>query len=345
MFSNNKIYLFILILFSIFNSIQCNIYNYYEIRSKFLPAVNYSGGLCRVNDDTQMKLLSRNLSKGDPAFAKKISNILSRYAAYFAVSIYDEESGYTLNLNSNLIFHAASTYKAAILIALMRMDQQNKLALKDKILVENTFESIIDRSPYSLEDDLSEPDTVFSNIGEHVSIKDLLNIMIEKSSNLATNVLVKNIGAQLINDTLNELGSKIIVARGVSDHKAYADCINNVVNASELESLYKIIYNENKIDLVHRKIILDILEKNSETSRLPGKLPDDVKVAHKPGNTSQVFHDAGIIIPQTGSPYFITILTSKYKSRKKITQAIADVSLLVYQEVLKARHTAKTNNQ
>ena len=261
---------------------------------------------------------------------------MAKKTAYYAISVYDPDSGYKMSINPNLLFHAASTYKSAILVAVMRLDQDHILSLKDKITVDNEFKSIIDASTYALENDLSEPDMTFSQIGQEVSIMDLLNIMIEKSSNLATNVLLKHIGIEKVNQTLQILESKIVVARGISDDKAYADCINNLITAQDLESLYQSIYSD-KIDDKHRQITLEILEKNSETKKFHGKLPDTVKVAHKPGNTSKVFHDAGIIIPESGFPYFITILASQYKSEKKTTEAIADVSFLVYQEIIKAR--------
>jgi beta-lactamase class A len=330
------IFHYIIALYIAFATFQCSSSMYYEIRSQFLKPVKYTGGLCRVSDETQVKLLTQNLSTGNPAFVNKISKILAKQAAYFSVSLYDGQSGYTIRLNQDTLFHAASSYKTAILMAVMRMDQRRQLSINEKIYVKNQFESIVDGSSYALEDDKSEPDVTFSKIGEQVFVLDLLKVMIEKSSNLATNILLKYAGIDNINNALKEMGSGIVVARGVSDDKAYADCINNLVSARELEILYRLAYDD-KIDAAHRKTILEILEKSSDSDRLPGKLPEGVKVAHKPGNTSKVFHDAGIVIPKSGSPYFIAILTSQYKSEKKMSKAIADVSLLIYDEIIKAR--------
>jgi len=323
--------------FLFFFSFGCSRSQYYEIRAQFLRPVNYTGSLCRLSDETLQKFFTRKPAQGDPGFVREISRILGREVAWFAISVYDPDSGYTIQLNRDLAFHAASTYKAAILVALLRMDQEHALKISDKVLLENKFYSVVDSSLYQLGDDPDEPDETFTKIGKEVSIRSLLDIMIEKSSNLATNALVKHVGAEKINDTLKSLGLQITVVRGVSDDRAYYDCINNVVTAGRLETLYKIIFDETKLDRQHRKIALDILEKNTESNRLAGKLPPEVRVAHKPGNTSKVFHDAGIVVDDSTNPYYIAILTSGYRSEKKTAGAIAEVSRLVYEEILKAR--------
>jgi len=326
------------IFFHFFES--CTTMNYYEIRSMFLPSANYTGSICRVSDSTWTRILSPQIIASHPETERRVSRILAASTDVYGLSIYDPVSGYRLEWNSDLQFHAASTYKTAIFIAIMKMDQDKKTSVNDPIDVENNFQSIMDNSIFSVVDDPSEPDVLFSNIGNSVRIQELLSLMMEKSSNLATNLLIKNYGSKNINKVLRSIGSDIEVKRGVSDDKAYADCINNTVSAQQLENLYQLVFDAKVFDSLHQKQILEILKKNTETKILSANLPREALIAHKHGNTSKVFHDAGIIFPEpsgTTEPYFIAILTSGYRSEKKTSRMMARISKIIYDEVVKER--------
>lgn len=316
---------------------HCSMSQYYRVRSHFLPPVNYTGGLCQISTPVKDKLITQDILGDNRDLALKISQIMKKQTLYFAISVLDQVSGYSFSINRENIFHAASTFKTAILLAVMRMDQDHEVSIHDTIVIQNQFESIVDGSLYSLEDDSSDPDITFTQVGQSVTIKELLDIMIEKSSNLATNNLIKFISLDKINRKINSMGSGVKIVRGISDDKAYGECINNLISAHDLEHLYEIILDKRSLDDRHKQMIIEILKKSSEHDRLAGKLPPSAEIAHKPGNTSKVLHDSGIIIPESGDPYLITILASEYKSSARTAKAMGDVSLLVYEEIVKAR--------
>ena len=85
--------------------------------------------------------------------------------------------------------------------------------------------------------------------------------------------------------------------------------------------------------------MLDILHQQEFRNGIPGRLPREVRVAHKTGDISTIAHDAGIVYPANRKPYIIAILTEWDPDTSGRTATIATVS----QEVYKAL-TAEANN-
>ena len=64
--------------------------------------------------------------------------------------------------------------------------------------------------------------TLYPRIGESESIGELTRLMIVRSSNLATNILMEKIGTQNVNDFIQALGIEgVTVRRGVEDNAAF----------------------------------------------------------------------------------------------------------------------------
>ena len=73
------------------------------------------------------------------------------------------------------------------------------LSLDEHLKIFNSFKSIVDGSEFSLEiaDDFEL--TLYKRIGETESIRELVRLMIVRSSNLASNILMEKIGTERVN--------------------------------------------------------------------------------------------------------------------------------------------------
>src|SRR5467141_4001940 len=71
-----------------------------------------------------------------------------------AVGVYfrDLTTGDSVRVGADLRFHAASTMKVPVMIQLFRDRDAGQLSLDDSITITNTFRSIVDSSPYMLDD-------------------------------------------------------------------------------------------------------------------------------------------------------------------------------------------------
>ena len=67
-----------------------------------------------------------------------------------AVALHDYERVFRFSLEGDRVFHAASTIKVAVLLAVMKAVDEGRLRLSDPLHVRNYFRSAVDGTPYSM---------------------------------------------------------------------------------------------------------------------------------------------------------------------------------------------------
>ncbi|NNF03250.1 MAG: serine hydrolase, partial [Rhodothermales bacterium] len=70
-----------------------------------------------------------------------------------AVTVIDPATDSRLDINGHVLFHAASTMKIPVMIEVFRRDAAGRPTMQDGVVLRNAFRSIVDGSPYTIEDD------------------------------------------------------------------------------------------------------------------------------------------------------------------------------------------------
>lgn len=248
-----------------------------------------------------------------------------------AIALVDLAGGDTLTRTADLRFHAASTMKVPVLIELARRVDAGATHWQDSVEVENKFTSIADGSPFTLDPADDSDSTLYSLAGTPVTQRRLAELMITRSSNLATNLLIARLGAERVNATAHRLGADSIeVRRGVEDGKAYAKGLNNTVTARDLMALLRAVAEGRAASPASTSEIVRILAAQEFNDGIPAGLPAGTRVAHKTGEITALMHDAAIVYPAGRAPYILVVLTRGYPERTAAARVIADVSRLVY---------------
>src|SRR6266568_6725460 len=153
-------------------------------------------------------------------------------ARAIAIALHDLESGLRFSLRGDRWFHAASTIKVAVLLAVFRAVDEGRLRLDDSLLVRNRFISAADGFPFRLDSDSDALPKLYQAIGRTVNISALAEGMIAASSNLATNLLLDLVGVEYARNVLRDAQvSGVQLRRGVEDHAAHERGIDNQVTA------------------------------------------------------------------------------------------------------------------
>lgn len=280
--------------------------------------------------------VSRVAVTSDDSLRARIERrIASVPGATVGVAFRDLGSPDTLYITADERFHAASTMKVPVMIELFRRVDAGKLALSQGLLLENRFASIVDGSPYTLDAGDDSDSLVYTWIGTQVSVRDLLEHMITRSSNLATNTLIGLVGAAAANATAHTLGARDIqVLRGVEDDKAYAAGMNNMTTARDLAALMAAIETGSAASAASTDSMRAILLRQQFNDEIPAGLPAGTPVAHKTGQITGHLHDAAIVYPRQRAPYVLVVLTRGIPDEKVARLLIADISRLVYEHAV-----------
>jgi beta-lactamase class A len=243
-------------------------------------------------------------------------------------------SGDTVTLAPDSSFHAASTMKLPVMIEFFRQTERSGLSESQPVLLVNQFASIADGSPFSVDAIDDSDSTMYLRVGERVSVRELVERMIVRSSNLATNAVIALIGASNADATAHALGARNIrVLRGVEDGKAFEKGMNNTTTARDLGVLLEAIERGTAASRRACDTMLAILSRQEFNDEIPAGLPPGTRVAHKTGSITAVRHDAAIVYPQGKPPYVLVVLTRNIPDERVARVLIADLSRLVYQHV------------
>lgn len=256
------------------------------------------------------------------------------------VGIYfrDLSSGDSILLNADSRVHAASMMKVPVMIQLFRDAEAGRFALDDSVNVTNTFASIVDGSPYELSVPDDSEGTLYARLGEQESIRQLTELMITVSSNLATNILIQLVDAKRVQATMRELGADSIeVLRGVEDIKAYDAGLSNTTTARDLGIIFSAIYEQRAASPESCREMIEILSRQRFNEGIPAGLPAGTRVAHKTGSITEIRHDGGIVFPADGRAFVLVVLTKGIEDSSDADVLIADVARMVYDEVVSAR--------
>jgi len=221
----------------------------------------------------------------------------------------------SLLLDANVRFHAASTMKLPVMIQIFRDADAGLLRLDDSLTVHVSFPSLVDGSSFAVDKADDSDSTLYLRAGGKASIRELLELMITRSSNLATNLLIELVGA----------------SRAQASARALGAGLNNTTTARDLGVLLAAIALHRAASRASCDTMLAILGRQEFNEGIPAGVPRGTRVAHKTGWIGEVvYHDAAVVYPARGGSYVLVVLTGAIKQDSVAHNLVADLSRMVY---------------
>lgn len=244
---------------------------------------------------------------------RSLDSLVAGEEGDFGIVVLDVQTGRAAAVNQTMEFHAASTMKVPVLYELYRQASAGERSLEAPVAVRNRFRSIADTAHWyqlSATDD-SEAE-LYGRVGQSLPLRELARRMIVVSSNLATNNLIEEAGAERVRATMERLGAGgMNVRRGVEDGPAFAAGLNNTTTA---EGFARVLASLARCELLAPEPCADaveILAQQEHNSLIPPGLPAGTRFAHKTGWITGIHHDGGIVYPADGAPFVIVVLTRR----------------------------------
>ena len=234
------------------------------------------------------------------------------------VAILDLTDGHKYLLHADDVFPQASSIKICVLAELYRQAQQGKLKLTDLYTVNAA--------------DLVPDSDIMGGLKPGVTrltLRDLATMMVAVSDNSATNVLIDRVGMDSVNAFLSAQGLRDThLRRKMMDLKAAAEGRENVSSPNEMMSLLEALYRGKVLNKEMTEDFFKVLSTHKD-SWIPRKLPDDLKIANKPGELEGVRNDSGVIFVEK-RPYILCVMTTYLRRERDGEEAISDVSLAAW---------------
>ena len=266
------------------------------------------------------------------AYRKALEKRISESQADVAVAFrtLDGKTEYFFRAGDS--FHAASTMKVPVMIELFNQVKERRVKLTDAVTIRNEFHSIVDNSVYELDPREDSETDLYKAEGQTRALGDLCDLMITRSSNLATNLLIEKLGVEDIRETVHALGADgTVVLRGVEDSKAFQQGLNNTTTARGLETLLTAIAEGTAVDQDSSRAMVGILERQTFNEGIPAGLPPGTRVAHKTGEITMIYHDAAIVYAPR--PIVLVVLVRGIAAGKDSAALIADIARTLYDAV------------
>ena len=241
-----------------------------------------------------------------------------------------ENAPQSIQFNGDSVIQAASVIKLPIMFALYGMQSNGELDLSDELTITSR-----DRTHGSGILKKRRP-------GFKITLQELVELMMQKSDNTATNAIIRHVGIKKLNKEFRSWGLKhtrlihpILKSKG-----------DNPTTPREIATLLTYLSGNKKgltllpttapaiprSDLLEMRIIMS---GSKNKKRLGRNIPRSTELANKTGTLGEFLHDVGIIRTSIGD-ITIAAFTWKVKDRRSAEKWIGMLGKIVYNAVEEA---------
>lgn len=244
-------------------------------------------------------------------------------------------------------------------------DQRFPMASTSKIAIAATFLDGVDKGRWRLEDSYpllvpvaSKP--LSSRVapvreGERLSAQTLIELMITRSSNTATDALLRAVGGPAaVNAWMSNAGiaefrldrdiATLVRDDGELDPALHIDARDSATPNAMVE-LIRGLHQGRWLSAESRRVILGAMERCvTGKRRIPALMPANVLVAHKTGSLNNTSSDVGIIHGPDGRAIVVAIYVTGQGSRPGREARIASIARAIYDGFTTAAPTARWTN-
>ena len=261
-------------------------------------------------------------------FQAELETILAGFSGTFGLAAKRLDDGLRLGLNDTQVFPAASVVKLPMLIAALQRVERGELELGQRF--EMTAEERAGGSGV----------LQVCDGGLHLTLRDILSLMIVVSDNTATNMILDVLGGpDVINQQFASMNLEVTRVYGklqvAWERKTEAQRQGKLaqLTPSEMLGLLERLWNRALLGPEMRALALEILGQQQYTEMIGRNLPDGTKVATKSGQITGVRNDVGFVL--TARPYMIAMASrdgqdARYHVDNEGVLVAARVSRLVF---------------
>ena len=271
---------------------------------------------CSAADVTS--LLEQKLSARIKAVDDSLDGVLG-------VATLDVVTGRVFSYNADAVFPTASSIKIPVMIQVFRDERAGKFHFDERVTLQSKdnaggssgpLQKALDKGPVTL------------------TVRDLLEDMIQYSDNSATNRLIDLVHMDRVNALISELGmTQTRLRRKMMDIEAAKRGDENVSTPREMVGFVDAIRTHKAGDARSCEEMLGIMKKVDAYMR--PAIPGDIEVASKPGDLDGVRTETGLVF-LPGRPFIVSVMSTFLDDR---VNPVGQVTGIVFDFFKKVAHS------
>src|SRR3954454_4988857 len=231
--------------------------------------------------------------------------------------------------------YSASIMKLPILVAAHRLVERGTLDLARKVRVRDEFDS---RSPghrFTMDRDEDSDPASWAALGTDVPLAELVERMVTVSGNLATNVVLDEVGTDEVAAVLADAGcsARTTIVRGIEDYPARDAGLDNLITADDMARLVVALADGRLAGPEATAACEDTLQAQEYRNGIPAGLPDGLVIANKTGWISSVNHDVALVRAPDLPPVGLAVLVSAPGTEEEREAGIARIAQEAWAEI------------
>lgn len=263
-------------------------------------------------------------------FGLQLAAVAEASQGRIGVAAVDLSSGRTIDVLGDQRFPMASTSKIAIAATFLEGVEQGKWSLTSEFPLMIPVRSV----PFSTAVAPVRP-------GDYMTAERLIELMITRSNNYATDALLKVVGGPAaVNAWVRRAGiedwqldrdiATLVRDDGAIDPAQVID-IRDSATPLAMVQLLSGIYQGKWLNAQSRAVILGAMSRCvTGKRRIPAGLPEGVTVSHKTGSLNNTSSDVGIVETPDGRVFAVAIYVTGQGSRPNREARIASIARAIY---------------
>lgn len=264
------------------------------------------------------------------SFEQRIADLANPALGRIGVAAVDLTTGEQVMVLGDQLFPMASTSKIAVAGAYLEMVEQGRYTLTSEFPLMMPVAS----AKYSSPKAPVRP-------GQYMQAIDLIEIMITRSSNPATDALLAAVGGPaVVNDWVRRQGitdfslnrdiATLVRDDGQHDPVRHIDA-RDAATPRAMVRLLEGLYRGDFLSDESRRVILSAMSRTvTGRNRIPGQMPLEARVSHKTGSLFNTSSDIGIIECPDGRVIAVAIYVTGQGSKLARQERIAAIARAIY---------------
>lgn len=254
-----------------------------------------------------------------PVIEARLNKLMSQYKTIDpSIFVWDYDSGKYVDIKASAIYSTASIIKIPVLIRLFKSIEANQLTIYDEMTL----------TPYYKAE--GSGDLQHKQLGSKYTIDQLAKVMIQKSDNSATNMLISAVGGMPdVNSGIRSWGLKnTYITNWLPDIAG-----TNYSTARDLATMLYNLDNPGFLNINSREYIVDYMSHVENNRLIQAGLGKDALFIHKTGDIGKMLGDAGIVFAPDGKKYICVILANRPYNSPLGKDFIQKASKIVYDSI------------